>query len=139
MPHRLYDHVAARAGHRCEYCGAPEAISPDRFEVEHILPRTLYGSDEMPNLALSCSPCNRRKSQATHAIDPASRDFALIRLFDPRRDVWRVHFDVVEATTGFQLVGRTAIGRATVSRLAMNDEHAVQARALWAFLGLFPP
>jgi hypothetical protein len=139
MPHRLYEQVAARGSHRCEYCGAPEAISPDRFEVEHILPRVLGGSDEMPNLALSCSPCNRRKSQATNAVDPASEPLAEVPLFNPRLDIWRLHFTVAPTVGGIQIVGRTAQGRATVSRLGMNDAHAVRARLLWMVLGLFSP
>jgi len=139
MPHRLYEQVAARAGHHCEYCGAPEAISPHRFEVEHILPRALGGSDELPNLALSCAPCNRRKSQAAHALDPKSQDFSAVPLFNPRRDVSRVHFEFARTPTGIRILGLTPIGRATVARLAMNDDHFVQARNFWAVLGLFPP
>jgi len=33
---RHYAGVAERAGHRCEYCHAPEAIFNLPFEVEHI-------------------------------------------------------------------------------------------------------
>ena len=33
-----YAPVAERAGHRCEYCRAPEAIFNFPFEVEHIVP-----------------------------------------------------------------------------------------------------
>lgn len=33
-----YALVSARAGHRCEYCHAPEAIFNFPFEVEHALP-----------------------------------------------------------------------------------------------------
>lgn len=33
-----YPPVAERAGHRCEYCHAPEAIFNVLFEVEHIIP-----------------------------------------------------------------------------------------------------
>lgn len=93
----------------------------------------------MPNLALSCLPCNRRKSQATHAVDPSSQVLALVPLFNPRRDVWRVHFDVADAADGLRIVGRTAIGRATVERLGNNDAHVVQARSFWVLLDLFPP
>jgi hypothetical protein len=139
MPHRLYEQVAARADHHCEYCMAPEAISPDRFEVEHILPRALGGSDEMPNLALACSPCNRRKSQATNAVDPTSEDLAVAPRFNPRRDVWRVHFNFAFTVTGIRIVGLTPVGRATVERLGMNDAHVVRARSVWAIVGLFPP
>jgi hypothetical protein len=31
----LYARVAARAGDRCEYCHAPEAVFNFPFEVEH--------------------------------------------------------------------------------------------------------
>ena len=33
-----YPLVAERAGHRCEYCLAPEAVFNFPFEVEHIFP-----------------------------------------------------------------------------------------------------
>jgi hypothetical protein len=118
---------------------APEAISPDRFEVEHILPRALGGSDQMANLALVCSPCNRRKYQAAHAVDPVSEDFAVVPLFNPRRNVWRVHFNFAFTATGIRIVGLTPVGRATVERLGMNDAHVVRARSVWAIVGLFPP
>lgn len=138
MPHRLYEQVAARANHLCEYCRAPEAISPDRFEVEHILPRALGGSDEMANLALACSPCNRRKSQATYALDPESQVFSVVPLYNPRRDIWQVHSAFARVPAGIQVLGLTPMGRATVAKLAMNHGHAVRARNLWALLGLFP-
>ena len=34
-----YSAVAERAGHRCEYCGAPEVVFNFPFEVEHIIRR----------------------------------------------------------------------------------------------------
>jgi 5-methylcytosine-specific restriction endonuclease McrA len=51
---RRYADVAARAGHRCEYCHAPEAIFNFPFEVEHIIPPNDGGADETNNLALAC-------------------------------------------------------------------------------------
>lgn len=139
MPHRLHPQVAARARYHCEYCQAPERISPDRFQVEHIVPRSLGGSDDLANLALSCPPCNRRKSRATHAIDPTSEDRVLVPLFNPRTDIWYVHFRFYFTDESVQILGRTPIGRATVVRLAMNDEHVAQARAFWVLAGMFPP
>jgi hypothetical protein len=50
-PH--YSRAAERAGHRCEYCQAPEAIFNFPFEVEHILPPGRGGTDDESNLALS--------------------------------------------------------------------------------------
>jgi len=118
---------------------APEDISPDRFEVEHIQPRARGGSDDLPNLALSCSACNRRKAEATHALDPDASTLTLVTLFNPRRDVWGEHFGVQITADSVLIVGRTAIGRATVHRLGMNDQHVTNARLIWGLVGLFPP
>jgi hypothetical protein len=137
MPHRLYPQVARRAGSRCEYCKAPEAVSPDLFQVEHVWRRVRGGPDEIENLALSCPPCNRRKSSATHAIDPITG--TAVPLFNPRRDDWRAHFRIDRAPAAFTIVGLTPTGRATVHRLGMNDSHTVSARVLWALAKLFPP
>lgn len=116
---------------------APEAVSPDRFQVEHIQPRRRGGADELFNLALSCSFCNRRKSSSTQAIDFETR--TIVSLFDPRQDDWDVHFRAHLVPDGIEIVGLTPIGRATVDRLAMNEGHAVRARQLWLMTGLFPP
>ena len=136
MPHRLYRQVAARAGYRCEYCRAPEVVSPDRFQVEHIRPRARGGTDDVPNLALSCSTCNRRKSQAVYARDPETG--TIVAIFDPRRDAWEAHFRIRPISAGISIFGLTPTGRATVERLVMNDDHAVRARSLWVLLDLFP-
>src|SRR5215212_5589518 len=138
MPHRLYQQVAERAGFRCEYCQAPERISPDRFEVEHIVPRAFGGSDELSNLALACSYCNRRKAQATQGLDIETLRTAA--LFNPREDAWDTHFRIRD-TGGdpgeIHIDGLTATGRATVARLRMNDGRIVNARLLWSLVGLF--
>jgi 5-methylcytosine-specific restriction endonuclease McrA len=55
---RHYAAVAERARHRCEYCGAPEAVFNVPFEVEHIRPLVHGGSHVHDNLALSCRSCN---------------------------------------------------------------------------------
>jgi hypothetical protein len=49
---------------------------------------------------------------------------ALRSLFHPRRDRWTDHF----AREGTLIAGRTAIGRATVRLLAMNDRERVEVR-----------
>jgi len=67
-PH--YPFVAERAGHRCEYCHAPEGIFNVPFEVDHILPLAKGGLDEETNRALACRACNLHKSDATGGFDP---------------------------------------------------------------------
>ena len=52
--------VLDRDQHRCVVCGAtPE---DDRLVVDHILPVSLGGSDEMDNLRTLCNECNVGRS-----------------------------------------------------------------------------
>jgi hypothetical protein len=131
-PH--YAQVAQRAGHRCEYCHAPEAVFNFPFEVEHVLPTARGGSDSEVNLALSCRSCNLHKAAHINGVDIDSQ--AVVRLFDPREDLWAEHFRA-DSESG-EIAGLTAIGRATVARLAMNGVAQVAARSWWIRLGLFP-
>lgn len=129
-----YPAVAARAGHRCEYCHAPESVFNFPFEVEHVTPRSAGGADVESNLALSCRSCNVHKSSRSVVTDPDSR--AEVAPFDPRRDRWDSHFRA-EPDSGL-IVGTTAVGRATVDSLVINSDAQVLARRTWIRLGLFP-
>ncbi len=130
-PH--YPAVAARAGHQCEYCHAPEAVFNFRFEVEHIVPRIRQGEDADHNLALSCRACNVRKASSVDHADPLSR--TVVPLYNPRRDEWNEHFRL-DGDTG-NLEGRTPVGRATITCLGMNSPTQQTAHQLWLRLGLF--
>jgi hypothetical protein len=110
----LIRQVWQRADDRCEYCHLPAQFFPLTFHVDHITPRQHGGLTELDNLALACLHCNRHKGPNLAGLDPA--DGELTRLFHPRRDVWSDHFEWRE----IDLVGRTAIGRATVWVLAIN-------------------
>lgn len=129
-----YAQVALRAGHRCEYCHAPEAVFNFPFEVEHILPASREGTDFEANWALACRSCNLRKATHVSGIDPESQ--GVVRLFHPRDDRWEEHFRA--DTESGEIDGVTAIGRATVARLEMNSEAQIAARRQWMHLGLFP-
>ncbi|MCI0694667.1 HNH endonuclease [candidate division KSB1 bacterium] len=80
-----YPLVAERAGHRCEYCHAPEAVFNMPFEVEHIIPLAKDGLDEESNWALACRSCNLNKSDHIDGIDPVTQQ--RVRLFHPRNDI----------------------------------------------------
>ncbi|MBE9219137.1 HNH endonuclease [Dolichospermum flos-aquae] len=41
--------IRKRAKFLCEYCHSPEYLSPDRFTIDHIMPQSLGGSDELDN------------------------------------------------------------------------------------------
>ncbi len=126
--------VERRAGERCEYCRAPQRVAGYRFHVEHVVPRSHGGSDDLSNLALSCATCNFAKGATIAALD---RDTGTrVPLFNPRLDHWEEHFEW--ADDGFTLLGRTPVGAATVAALNMNQPVQTTARPLWRQLGLFP-
>ena len=129
-----YPLVASRAGHRCEYCHAPEVVFNFPFEVEHVVPLSRNGEDHEYNWALSCRSCNLRKASRLDAIDPDSGES--VRLYHPRRDRWEDHFEP-DLEAG-EITGRTAVGRATVSRLEMNSPTQLMARRHWQRLEIFP-
>ena len=131
-PH--YTPVALRAGHRCEYCHAPEAVFNLPLEVEHIVPVSRGGDDTAANWALACRACNLYKATHVHGSDPESH--AVVRLFHPREDQWEDHFRV--AAESGEIEGLTPVGSATVARLGMNSAAQVAARQQWMRLGLFP-
>jgi len=129
-----YAQVAERAGHRCEYCHAPEAIFNFPFEVEHIVPPGRGGSQNDANLALSCRSCNLFKTDRLDVIDPHTGQTVL--LFSPRRDQWEEHFRI--DGPGAMVSGLTPVGRATVELLQMNSVAQLTARKQWMRLNLYP-
>lgn len=131
-PH--YTQVALRAGHRCEYCHAPEAVFNLSLEVEHIVPVSRGGDDTAANWALACRACNLYKATHVSGNDPESH--VIGRLFHPREDQWEDHFRI--AAESGEIEGLTPSGRTTVVRLGMNSTAQVAARQQWMRLGLFP-
>src|SRR5262249_61385600 len=87
-PH--YPEVALRAGHRCEYCHAPEAVFNLPLEMEHIVPLARGGEDTAANWALACHACNLYKATHVSGPDPASE--AVVRLFPPPVHSWGDQF-----------------------------------------------
>ncbi len=130
----FYPLIARRAGHRCEYCRAPEAIFNISFEVEHVIPTSRQGLDDAGNLALACRACNLHKSDRLTGLDEATE--SEVGLFNPRHLHWDEHFQA-DTNTG-DIRGLTPIGRATVACLRMNSPLQLEARRLWMRLGLFP-
>jgi len=129
----LHGPVASRAGHRCEYCRAPEAVFNFPFEVEHIVPIARGGTQQESNLALACRSCNLRKATHFSGIDPQSE--RMTRLFHPREEKWEDHFAVDESD---EVLGLTPAGRATIVRLDMNSSTQRAARRQWRRLSVFP-
>lgn len=133
--------IRQRAKFLCEYCHSPEYLTPDRFTVDHILPQSLGGLDRLENLALACRRCNERRSNRMVALDP--EDQQTVSLFNPRQQKWEDHF--VWTEDGTRIIGVTPVGRATCSRLDMNDDRypdddSIRSiRQLWVQSGWHPP
>jgi hypothetical protein len=132
--------VRARAKYLCEYCHSSEEGSAARFEIDHIQPQSLGGSDTLENLALACQRCNSYRYNFTAGIDPESQVYT--QLFNPRIHQWNEHF--MWEKSGLVIRGKTAIGRATGDRLDVNDQNhnegaIVKARRLWILGGWHPP
>ena len=135
MRRSLRNIVQSRASNRCEYCRCPATHTTDVFEVEHIHPEARGGTDDLENLAFSCSGCNTFKQAAVIATDPSTSQDA--PLFHPRQQNWADHFEWDSSQT--VVVGRTPTGRATVERLRINREAVVNLRRVLLSVGLHPP
>lgn len=131
----LYQSVAHDARSECGYCRAPQRALPYRLEIEHLLPSSLGGGDERDNLWLSCHKCNKLRSNRVSGTDPLTQQE--VPLFNPRQNNWHEHF--AWEGGGQYVVGRTAIGRATVNALRLNDSYHQSARWVWILAGIYPP
>ena len=92
------------------------------FQIDHVRAEKHRGETIKNNLALACTHCNRHKGPNIAGFDTETGQ--TIRLFNPRSDIWEQHFEV----DGPRVVGITAIGRATVGVLEMNEADRLLVR-----------
>lgn len=131
----LQRQIRGRFSNCCAYCQTAESLIVTTFEIEHIIPRSLGGSTTFENLCLSCPSCNRYKSSRQTAIDPLSQE--LVPLFHPQQQTWLGEFNWGEDST--EIIGITAIGRATIAALKMNRPELIRVRRMWVKMGEHPP
>jgi hypothetical protein len=125
--------VRERAKGACEYCLLPQRVYRFRFPVDHVIARQHEGPTRASNLCLACPRCNANKGPNIAGVDPVTGK--IVRLFHPRRHKWSAHFE----WDGPFLLGKTAIGRATIPVLVINDPSAVEVRRALIEEGAFPP
>lgn len=90
LPKSLLNQIRERANYQCEYCHYPEVLSTAPLSIDHLLPRSLGGTDELSNLALACRRCNERRYNFTKALD---LDTGIeTPLSNPRHQSWADHF-----------------------------------------------
>ncbi|MGE0128170.1 MAG: HNH endonuclease [Blastocatellales bacterium] len=114
--------VINRAGGLCEYCLIHQDDRPETHPIDHVIALKHGGRTEEKNLALACAICNNNKGSDLATIDPLSGE--IVPLFNPRTQNWDDHFELF----GAQIIGRTAIGRATVALLRLNDDERLSYR-----------
>jgi hypothetical protein len=124
-----------QAGDRCGYCLSSERLTGISLTLDHIIPLAAGGKTEENNLWVACRPCNEFKGTQIHAKDPLTGE--IVPLFNPRSHVWKEHFEW--SFDGTLVIGRTAIGRATIIALQLNHDLIVYARRRWVKVGWHPP
>ena len=116
--------VRERAQNACEYCHLHQDDSPlAALHIEHIIPKTHGGSDDLDNLALARIDCNLHKGTNLTGIDPETNE--VTELFHPRRQDWNEHFGL----QGVHVIGKTETGRTTIRVLNMNSDDQVALRS----------
>jgi hypothetical protein len=109
--------------------------SAQPFVIDHIIPIAEGGKTNLENLAFSCGGCNGHKYTKIQAIDPVSKE--VVALYNPRQQTWRDNF--VWSDDFLQMVGLTAIARATINALQLNRSGVLNMRRLLLMAGLHPP
>lgn len=131
----LRERIALQARYRCGYCLRTEELTGMPMTIDHIVPSAVGGLTTEDNLWLACCRCNEFKGVETQARD--NETGRVVKLFNPRRQVWNEHFAWSEE--GTEIIGKTPCGRATVIALKMNKPEIVVARRLWVSVGWWPP
>ena len=135
VPEKIKKTVHKRAKGCCEYCQSSDQWATHRFYIEHILPLSKGGTNELSNLALGCPGCNNHKYNKLWGIDPSTKEKAT--LFHPRKQKWVEHFTWDDSFT--KIVGLTATGRVTVVALKLNRPRLMTRRKAFLAMGFHPP
>lgn len=135
IPESLRNQIANSDKKRCCYCLTTEANSGITMTHEHIHPVSKGGETTFENVCLACRSCNEFKGDATETVDPLTGE--TLSLFNPRTQKWSDHF--LWNPDGTKVEGITAIGRATICRMRMNNPVIIVARRRWVISSWHPP
>jgi HNH endonuclease len=112
---KLRQQVAKNANYTCEYCLTPEYFLATTFHIDHIRSIKHGGKTLFQNLAYACPHCNQNKGSD---IASYSEEDELVRLFNPRKDIWDEHFEVTKIGIINPI---SSIGEVTVNTLSFNQ------------------
>ena len=64
----IFNLLVDRDGDKCQECGV--ALGFDNGQVDHVIPASLGGADDMSNFQLMCGPCNASKGNGGRTRRP---------------------------------------------------------------------
>ncbi|MFN5856024.1 MAG: HNH endonuclease [Pseudanabaenaceae cyanobacterium] len=115
--------VAQRADYSCEYCLITEETTPS-CQVDHIISVKHGGDSTAENLCYACLFCNLQKGTDLGSINWSNGE--LVRFFNPRKDLWREHFQL----DGAIIQPTTDIGEVTARILDFNNTERILERQI---------
>ncbi|CCH92586.1 HNH endonuclease [Microcystis aeruginosa PCC 9432] len=125
--------VAERADFLCEYCLISASDRVSGCQVDHIISFKHGGATSADNLCYACIFCNLQKGTDLGSINWETGE--LVRFFNPRRDLWKEHFQLKEAF----IQPITDIGNVTARILDFNNKERLQERQLLIEIAKYPP
>ena len=129
---KLRQQIAKNANFKCEYCLTPEFFLATTFHIDHIRSIKHGGKTLLQNLAYACPHCNQNKGSD---IASFTDEDELVRLFNPRKDVWSEHFEVIASGIFSPL---SSIGEVTINTLSFNQAERVIFRKSLIEIGVIP-
>ena len=134
---QLRSYVFHRDGRKCGYCGATRA---ERYELDHIVPKSMGGTDRVSNLVVSCRECNANKANRTVADFLADRPatLAVIRRIQQSSLRGAAHLNIILPEllcrlrdTGLSVSAHDSYTTSfTRRRLGLTKTHALDALCL---------
>ena len=117
--HALSQQVRERFNFCCGYCGVSEVATGGELTIDHFVPLSRGGTDDLENLVYACFRCNINKA-AYYSSDPNAS------LLQPGRDDLEEHYQL-NLTTGI-LEALTERGALQIQVLRLNRRPSVERR-----------
>lgn len=108
--HDYLDELKKDFGYICGYCGKPEEVAKNRFEIDHFIPTSFAPElkNDYKNLIYCCFMCNRKKSKKWPTQDKYAPNDGKVGFVDPASDEYDLH---LYRTEDGDIQGITDVGK----------------------------